>query len=182
MDIRHPLEWIPETEQKAAFWILFAATIIMIIFMQIVSAPLITDAAPQGIVSFEFSGNLPNAEKIINSWGQEERIYAGLSLGLDYLFLVLYSSTIALGCMLTARTMSAEFLITTGAVLAWAQFAAAFLDCVENFALIKLLLGSCNAVWPQIAFWCAGPKFFIVGVGLVYIIIGAVVLLIRRSH
>jgi hypothetical protein len=182
MDIRHPFEWLPESEQRAAFWTLFAVTVVVIGFMQIVSGPLITDAAPQGIVSFEFAGDIPNAEKMIDSWGQKERIYAGLSLGLDYLFLVLYSCTIALGCVLATRGMSTEFFIKTGVVLAWAQFAAALLDCLENFALIKLLLGSGEAAWSCLAFWCAGPKFFIVGVGLVYIVIGAVVFLIKRSR
>ena len=182
MDIRHPFEWLPESKQKAAFWILFSVTIVVIVFMQIVSAPLITDAAPQGIVSFEFAGDLPNAEKIIDSWGEEERIYAGLGLGLDYLFLALYSCTIALGCILAARGMLTEFFAKAGVALAWAQFAAALLDCVENFALIKLLLGSGDALWPRLAFWCAGPKFFIVGTGLVYVVIGAVVFLIRRSR
>ena len=182
MDIRHPFEWLPESEQQAAFWTLFAVTVVVIGFIQIVSSPLITDVAPQGIISFEFAGDLPNAEKIIDSWGQEERIYAGLSLGLDYLFLVLYSCTIALGCILAARGMSIELFIKAGVVFAWAQFAAALLDCTENFALIKLLLGSGEAAWPRLAFWCAGPKFFIVGVGIVYVVIGAVVFLIRRSR
>ena len=180
MDIRHPFEWLPESEQQAVFRALFAVTIVVIVLMQIVSAPLITDAAPLGIVSFEFAGNLPNAEKIIGSWGQEERIYAGLSLGLDYLFLVLYSCTIALGCIMMSRGMMTEFFASAGAILAWAQFAAAFLDSVENFALIKLLLGSGEAIWPRLAFWCAGPKFFIVGAGLVYVVIGAAAFLIRR--
>jgi len=182
MDIRHPFEWLPESEQKTAFWTLFVVTVVVVVFMQLVSAPLIIDAAPQGIVSFEFAGDLSNAQKIIDSWGQEERIYAGLSLGLDYLFLVLYSCTIALGCILAARGMSAGFFVTAGVALAWAQFAAALLDCMENFALIKLLLGSGEAVWPSLAFWCAGPKFLIVGVGLVYVVIGAVVFLFRRSR
>ena len=180
MDIRHPFEWISESEQKVAFWTLFTVTVVVIGFMQIVSAPLITDAAPQGIVSFEFAGDLSTAEKIIDSWGQEERIYAGLSLGLDYLFLVLYSCTIALGCMLAARSMLTELFRKMGAALAWTQFVAALLDCVENFALIKLLLGSVEEVWAGLAFWCAGPKFFIVGAGLGYVVIGAIVFLIRR--
>jgi hypothetical protein len=180
MKIHHPFKWLPESEQKAAFWSIFAVTIVVIVFMQIVSAPLITDAAPQGIVSFEFAGDLSNAEKIINSWGQKERIYAGLSLGLDYLFLVFYSCALALGCTLSTRIMPVEFLVKSGVVLAWAQFAAAFLDCMENVALIKLLLGSGNSIWPSLAWWCAGPKFFIVGVGFVYVVIGVIAFLIRR--
>jgi len=182
MGIHHPFEWLPEAKQKVVFRILFVLTIIVIVFMQLVSAPLITEVAPQGIVSFEFSGDLPNAEQIIASWGQEERIYCGLSLGLDYLFLVLYSSTIALGCILAIRILSVKFLATAGAVLSWLQFVAAFLDCLENIALIKLLLGSSNSIWPRIAWWCAGPKFLIVCAGLIYVMIGAVSFLIRHSR
>lgn len=182
MDMHHPFEWLPESAHKTAFWILFAVTVVVLGFMQIVSVPLITDAAPQGILSFEFAGDLLNAEKIIGSWGEQERIYAGLGLGLDYLFLVLYSNTIALGCILAVRGMSAELFVKAGAAIAWAQFAAALLDCMENFALIKLLLGSGDGVWPRLAFWCAGPKFFIAGAGIVTVVIGAAAFLIRRSR
>jgi hypothetical protein len=57
--------------------------------------------------------------------------------------------------------------------LAWAQFAAALLDVVENYALIRVLLGTEQAIWPVIARWCAMPKFIIVALGLIYVIAGA---------
>jgi len=49
------------------------------------------------------------------------------------------------------------------------------LDSIENYALIRVLLGSQQELWPRMALWCAVPKFLIVAVGLVYVLIGAVI-------
>jgi hypothetical protein len=65
-----------------------------------------------------------------------------------------------------------------GIIIAWAQFLAALLDGVENYGLIQILVGTNNEVWPVLAKWCAWPKFMIVGVGLVYVIIGAVIIVV----
>lgn len=58
---------------------------------------------------------------------------------------------------------------------------AGLLDAVENYALIKVLLGSRDEIWPVAAKYCAGPKFAIVGVGLIYVIVGAVVNLLGKK-
>jgi hypothetical protein len=138
--------------------------------------PLNTEVAPSGIISFELAGKLPVAQRIVESWGQTGRVYAGLNLGLDYLFMVAYSSCISLGCMLVARSLArwGESLSSVGVLLAWAQFGAALLDAMENYALIQVLLGSQQAWWPAVARWCAIPKFLIVAAGLVYVGVGAV--------
>jgi hypothetical protein len=48
-----------------------------------------------------------------------------------------------------------EFGGLVGVVLAWAQRGTALLDAVENWALIRLLLGSERAFWPPLARWRA---------------------------
>ena len=69
-----------------------------------------------------------------------------------------------------------------GIVLAWAQFAAATLDAVENYALIRVMLGSTPNLWPALARACAIPKFAIVGLGLLYLIVGLVMMPIVRRR
>jgi hypothetical protein len=69
-----------------------------------------------------------------------------------------------------------------GTLLAWAQFGAALLDALENYALIQVLLGSQQALWPVVARWCAIPKFLIVAAGLVYVGIGTVSVMVRRQQ
>jgi hypothetical protein len=175
MNLRHPFEWLSEPGQKTAFISLFILTLVVMASLQVLGGPLNTDVAPMGIVSFEFAGELALARRMAESWGPMGRVYAGLNLGLDYLFLVAYGSAISLGCVLAARGFAQRVRVLSGVgvVLAWAQFAAALLDAVENYALIRVLLGVEQAIWPVLARWCAMPKFIIVALGLVYVIVGA---------
>ena len=176
MTTRHPFDWLSTSGQKRAFIVLLVLTFVVMMSLNILGAPLNTEVAPLGIVSFELAGELSLAQSMVESWGQTGQVYAGLNLGLDYLFMVAYSSCISLGCVLVARSLSrrVEFLSSVGVLLAWAQFGAALLDAIENYALIQVLLGSQQASWPVVARWCAIPKFSIVAAGLVYVGIGTV--------
>jgi hypothetical protein len=53
---------------------------------------------------------------------------------------------------------------------------------VENYALIRVLLGSPSALWPAVARWCAIPKFLLVAAGLVYLLVGVVAALACRPR
>ena len=182
MKLRHPFEWLPMVEQTRAFVLLFVLTIVVMFVLQVLGGPLITDAAPSGIVSFELAGTLARAQRMVESWGPVGRIYAGLNLGLDFLFLVAYPLCIGLGCVMVARAFSARlaFLSPVGVVLAWGQWLAGLLDAIENCALIQLLLGSQNASLPVVAQGCAIPKFLIVGLGILYVLLGALAVRVVR--
>ena len=175
MKPRTPFNWLPIAEQPRAFVVLLVLTLVAMAAEQVTGAPLKTDAAPSGIVSFELAGTLPLAQKIIESWGAAGRVYAGLNLGLDFLFIAAYASCISLGCMLVARNLARRSapVAAIGIVLAWALWLAALLDCIENYALINLLLGSQQAAFAALAQWCAVPKFLIVGLGILYVMLGA---------
>ena len=178
MNIRQPFSWLSHSAQKRAFWIAFGLTVVVLAGMNIVGAALNTSAAPAGIISFEFAGSIAVAREMMGSWGQEGAVPAAVSLGIDYLFLVAYSVAISLGCVLIAGSVygGAGIAATAGIVLAWAQFAAATLDAVENYALIRVLLGATTDLWPAVARACAIPKFAIVGAGLLYLIVGLVMM------
>jgi len=152
--------------------------------MLILDQALISESAPRGIVSLELAGSIDGVRKILTAWGSEGKAYATLSLGLDYLFLIVYASFISLACVRIARHFKFRFSLVGawGFVLGWAQFLAALLDGIENFALIKLVFGSLRETWPIIARWCAVVKFGIVGVGLVYILTGTLLILIMKTH
>jgi hypothetical protein len=175
MKFRTPFNWLPVSEQTRAFVVMFVLTIVVMVALQVLGGPLKTDAAPSGIISFELAGTLSLARKIIESWGQTERVYAGMNLGLDFLFIFAYASCIGLGCVLVARSLSrrSALIASFGVVIAWAMWLAALLDCIENYALINLLFGSPQAVFAALAQWCAIPKFLLVGLGIAYVILGA---------
>lgn len=179
--IRSPYNWLSNTHQLHAFAILLPPTFVLMFCLSILDRPLENAAAPQGIVSFELAGNMAAAQAILESWGADGRVYAGLSLGLDYLYMVAYAGAIGLGCMLVVHGLGKR----TGAVppaigiaLAWALIAAGLLDAVENYALIQLLLGSSQLIWPPIARGCALLKFALVALGLLYFVFGGLIAIV----
>ena len=182
MRLRHPFEWLTPSGQIRAFIFFFILSLLTMVSLQVTGAHLITEVSPSGILSFEFAGDLSAARNMVNSWGQTGRVYAGLNLGLDYLFLMAYAGAIGLGCVLVARSHSPKttFSANLGILIAWAQLGAALLDGIENYALIRVLFGTEMAVWPVVARWCALPKFAIVGAGLIYVMIGTVVVVVLK--
>ena len=184
MTPRHPFEWISPSAQKSVFWVLLLVTLFIMATLRVLDVPLKTEIAPSGIVSFEFAGELSLARRMVESWGQRGQIVAGLSLGLDYLFLLAYAGSIGLGCVLIGRSVleRGKQLFSIGVLVAWAVLLAAVLDMFENYALIRVLLGSQREMWPMVAKWCALPKFLLVALGLAYIVIGGVVSLFSRQR
>jgi len=171
-----PFDWIAVSAQKRVFVIVLIVTLVVGASLQALGSPLKTSAAPAGILSFEFAGTLDMAREIANSWGTKGRVFAGLNLGIDFLFLVSYATCIGLACVLLARSVADRFrlLHSIGMILAWGQIGAGLLDALENYALIRVLLGSALDYWPAVARWCAIPKFLLVALGLIFILLTAV--------
>ncbi len=154
---------------------LAVATAVVMVAMGLVDRPLRTGTTPHGIVSLELAGDVQTARSMVDAWSPRARIAAGVSLGLDYLFLALYSTTLALACRrVAARAASAgaAALAALGDTLAWGQWAAGGADGVENIALIRMLLDGVADPWPAIAWWFAALKFGLLGLGIAYILGG----------
>jgi hypothetical protein len=179
---RHPFDFIPPGWWPRFFWLLLGLTIVLMTVFGITGAPLTTDAAPYGVVSFELAGTVEKANQILDSWDVEAQLRAAFGLGLDYVFMLAYASTIAFGCGMAARMLQDNSwpLARWGGLLSWAVILAAFLDILENIALASIIFGSVASPWPQIARWCAIPKFVLVFMGIVYVIYGGIVALVER--
>ena len=145
---------------------------ISIIFLQIIGSQLITDVSPLGIVSFEFAGDLNQAHLILNSWGVQGKLYAGIDLGIDYLFILVYSITLICGSLLVTKKSSNKsgYLKYFGLAMAILSIIAGLFDCVENYALIKVLLGNGSDELANLAYCLASLKFIFVGVIIFYIL------------
>ena len=177
----HPLAFLNPRSLLRLFWALFAGTAAAMVVLQVVGGPLQTAAAPQGIVSFEFARTVANAQAIVDSWDAAARIHAGFSLGFDYLFMPLYSTTIGLACLWAGSALRQRGwrLAGLGVPLAWVLWLAAIVDAVENVALWRLLEGSA-APWPAIAWWAATIKFSLILLGLLYTLLALVVRFLRK--
>jgi len=183
MKIHLPFKDVSNTKLKWLFIISLIVTLILFQVMNVINQPLKNDIATLGIISFEFAGNITTAQEIIQSWDETTKIYTGISLGFDYLFLVSYALTIFVGCIFVTRSISwqSKILINFGAVLAYVQIIAAILDSIENYALIKILLGSQQNLYAILAYLCALPKFMIVVIGIIYLLLGFLIELIRKT-
>jgi hypothetical protein len=194
----HPLTAIAMEKRWPLFVLLLISTLVVMAVLQATGAPLRTEAAPQGIISFELTGTVADAREIIDSWDASARAHAGFNLGFDYVLLVFYSTTIAYACAWIASVCNAaahntvrnnasaslsrtgtpgaklKTLVAAGLLLAWGQWLAALLDAVENAALLVNLLDAPVAPWPQVAQWCAAIKFGLVLLGLAYTLLGAI--------
>lgn len=181
MTISHPLQRLFPASQRRALIVLTVVTLMVMAVFRIIDRPLQTSAAPSGIVSFELAGTLAAAQAMIASWDQQAQLLAAFSLGLDYLFMPLYSTAIALACVVAAGgpLRSRRLLAGLGLLLAWGLWLAALLDAVENYALLQVLLGSEILAWPAIARWCASLKFLLILAGLAYALIGGVVYFVQ---
>lgn len=179
----HPLLTIPPGRRRRFFAPLLVLTLALSGVLGSVDMPLRTDAAPYGIVSFELAGDPASAQRMVDSWDARARSYAGFSLGIDFLYLLLYSTTIALACLWASDVFRGRglALARAGVPIAWGAWLAGLLDGVENCALAVLLLGSVRAPWPAVAWWCAVPKFILIGAGLVYAGAAGLVRLVTRA-
>ncbi len=130
------------------------------------------DTCPNGIISFELAKDLNISKSIINSWNTTAKINAALSLGIDFLFLILYSGFIGLAIYILNKKLwqQQKFVYQTGKLFIVLIFTAAFLDAIENIALIQLLKSHLEQSWTSIAFYTATVKFILVGVSSLYLI------------
>lgn len=138
--------------------------------MSILDIPLKNEIASNGIVSFELAGSLPNSINILDSWDTNAKLYAGISLGFDYLFMLVYSLLL----YVLVKHISSKFTNTSlhkfGNFLAGAMLLSGILDAIENYALIQLYLGNLKQIFSTIAYYTASIKFLIIGIGIFYIL------------
>jgi hypothetical protein len=182
MNINNPFSFVPVNYQKRLLWPLVVLVLILMFVFGTTGAPLNTDAAPYGVVSFELAGSLERANAILGSWDSIARERAAFGLGLDFLFIPVYVTAIALGCALASRSLKVRQwpLAALRDLLAWGLLLAGLFDIIENIALTITLFGTPSAPYPQIAAACAATKFTLIFLALVYALYGAAVTLLPQ--
>jgi len=171
----HPLAALAPEKRIRWFVPLLIATLLLTFLFRFIGPSQPT------IVDFELAGSMPKAQTIIDAWSETDRIRAGFSLGIDYLYMPVYSTTIALACVLAAWVLKSKAWRSIGLLLAWGLWAAAIFDAIENVALLTILLGNNVAPWPQIAQICATIKFALILAGLLYAVAGVIAKVAARK-
>ena len=177
--IQDPFRWLCDEHRKGALVVSLTLCLVLLLVMHVLDGPLKSQAAPRGIISYEMAKTPFAAQRILASWNHDAKIQAAFSLGIDYLFMVVYAFFIGLACVQISRSLSARWpaIGMFGCLLAWGQLPAAVCDAVENVALFRLLIGSTLEMWPLMAWSCAVVKFSLVGMGWLYILCGGLILI-----
>ncbi len=157
--------------------ILLVLLLISIGVMRYLDHFLITEISPNGIVSFELAKELSKSIEIINTWNATAKTAAGLSMGFDFLFLLIYASFITWLVYL----INDRLFIKSKNILILLPFIAAFFDILENMALIKLLLGNLQQKWSSLAYYFAVIKFGLLIVAISYVLVGGFISILRRK-
>lgn len=175
MKVRHPFDEIPPGRLRVWFRPLLGVTVV------VGGVLLLLDPGGKGIVGLEVAGSVEAAHEVMAGWDVRDVIHAAFGVGLDYLFLIAYSCTIALACIWGRRVFRHAWLVTLGGVLAWAAWVGGALDAVENIALLDMLRGPVESPAPEVAAVCAYVKFVLVYAGVIYALGAALTRLARRA-
>ncbi|MEX2393475.1 MAG: hypothetical protein WD826_03235, partial [Actinomycetota bacterium] len=145
----------------AAWWFLVAATLWV--------GSLLTDIA---ILPLEFAATGERANDVIANFADLDAVEA--SVYIDFAYLVLYGLTLFLATKWASTVYLTSSLRAFGVFLAPLVPVAAGLDVIENVAILRMLDGGADGIWPAIAAACAYPKFLIVLVAIPFVFGGVI--------
>ncbi len=181
MTVSPPFVSLSASRRRRLMWIFIGLALLMTFISTGINQPLRTAVAPQGIISYEFAGDLETAQAIIHSWDDQAKLRAAGGLGIDFLYPLVYGIAISLAVVVASGTFKGKR-AQLGNWLAWGVWLAAALDYIENIALWQLLQGSANTLLPQIAYWCAAFKFLLLILALLYALWGGIRALLHRRQ
>ncbi len=174
-----PFAWVSDSAQPRLLAALSLLLIVLSIWLTDLGRALINAEAPSGIVSYELAGHVDRSAAMIRSWSADARANAMLIQGIDSLYLLVYPAWFSLAaCRLVAR-MGARWR-RSGLLVAWAVLLAAPLDVLENHALTEQLMHGPSQFYAQLSWWCAVPKFALVGIASAFVLLASGARLLSR--
>jgi hypothetical protein len=135
------------------------------------------------ILGLEFAGSLGRVEEIQAEWASHGEYLARLSLWIDFGFMASYGAFFALACASVrdfATGHELRRLAAVGVVAPACAVGAALFDLAENVLWLLVLGGHLGEPAPLVATVCAGLKFLLIAVAIVYSLVGLLVWLRRR--
>lgn len=163
--MRHPLQAVRNT-RRAFLWLLLATLVVVVAFQ-------VVGPTGPGVVDLELAFTYERTVSLIEQWSVPEQLRLAFGMGFDYLFMPLYSTTIALACVWVTQ-VSRQGWRSAAALFAWAVWVAAGFDAVENVAMFTSLLGAASATTALVAGLCAVVKFALIIAAVVFVVVALV--------
>ena len=169
--------------RRAVLLIATIMTSLMIVVMIITGAPLKTNITPAGILHLEFAYTATQVHTVLNAWTphQDTSIIkaARLNTWLDFAFIISYS---LLFYQLCRWIIKASFkLSTAGKWMAKASILAGSLDMLENTGMLVSMSGYITNATALFTVACAGLKWFIVILVVLFIIWGTIAIWTNKA-
>lgn len=115
------------------------------------------------IVRLEFAGSSTHVKEILDEWNSKEWVPLAIhALYLDFVFIFLYGSTLALGCLTFPSLTEKINLMNWGMRFYRFSLYAGLADFLENLCLFQELHGNTGAFFPAAAWALALIKFTII--------------------
>jgi hypothetical protein len=168
--------------RKTALIVLGIATAVFTVLLAAIDPSQVSHGP--SIATFEFAGSRARAAQIMAEWGAKGRSAAHLSLILDYGYMLSYGLFFAVAGFAirdTARARGWRRLAAAGAIIPFFALAAATFDAAENVALLLTLGGDGGSFAPLFATVCSTFKWALIGIAIVYAVLGAALRLRARS-
>lgn len=157
------------------YWFVISLTLCLLcaIALLIINRFIQSDATPYGILSYEFIGSIHKSNIALSAWSDAGKTAVGLSIGIDFLFIALYTIVALQGLRRYADYVRshAQGLGNYFIFLCYVFPLTSLTDLVENISLILLLLGSQNELWPTLAYGAALIKFSVASACIVPVLI-----------
>lgn len=164
-------------------WLIILWIILGIIFfsMRYFDSFLTNEVALHGIVSFEFAHDIDETNRVLDSWDMQAHSAAGLSLGLDFLYIMVYVVLFSAHVFnLNRRLYVRTGYRTIGKAALYAPVIAGLADIVENIALIQQMLEIPSDFLSNVAYISAFTKFTLIGFTAVYFVFGLLMILSKK--
>ncbi|MBC7829088.1 MAG: hypothetical protein H7122_15160 [Chitinophagaceae bacterium] len=161
------------------FWILLLLNILFIVWSRSYLSPLNT----KEIVQFEIAKKVPVAEGILRDWTTPDDTKfqkAVTGIYFDYLFIVLYTTALAIACIYFSQLTGHQILKRAGRFFQFLIILAGICDIIENIAMLNSLNGRLNAWNVAWAYNMAVTKFSIIIVTLLFLMICLIFFSLRK--
>ena len=124
----------------------------------------------EDIIQLEFAGTQQNVTELLDNWSKSNRLDLAIhSIYLDFVFLLLYTASLALGSLTFPSFTGKNNLMNWGMRFYRFSLYAGLADFFENLCLMKLLNGARNSFYPAAAWALALIKFTVVIAVLVFL-------------
>lgn len=166
--MKDPLAFISESSHKKCFIISLSFTLLLLAIFQALNHPLITSAAPGGIISHQFAWTPEIAQNILSSWEGRVKLFAAFNLGFDFLFMISYAVTLSMGMILAAGRHPGR-MTKLGTMAANWVFLAVVFDALENYLQVQQLLnGVITSQVTHLVGLCATIKFALIIFSIIF--------------